>query len=229
MSGERILIVEDELDLAGPTLKGLGEEGFRVAHAPTGAEAIRRLVDPWELVVLDLGLPDMPGESVLGCLKQQPDYPPVLVLTARGGLQDKLELFRRGCDDYLTKPFIFEELVERIRALLRRSQRVVPEPTALRDMTLDTNLFRLSVGRDSVSLTPKEAAILELLMRTPGRVISRRELLNQVWGLPEEPQTNFIGVHLFNLRKKLEQVGRAAWLQTIRGAGFRFLAPAEGA
>lgn len=118
--------------------------------------------------------------------------------------------------------------MERVRALLRRSQRVVAEPTALADMTLDTGLYRLSVGPDSVSLTPKEAAILELLMRTPGRVISRREILNQVWRVRSEPQTNFIGVHLFNLRRKLEQVGRAAWLQTIRGAGFRLLAPAEG-
>lgn len=221
----KILIVEDEADIAEPMRAGLLDEGYQVEIAPTGQAAMRRLVDHWDLIILDLMLPDLPGEAIVNYLKQQPDYPAILVLTARGSIQDKLSLFRQGCDDYLTKPFIHAELVERVRALLRRSQRVTSVECQYEDLCLDPSTFRLSAGAEQTVLTPKEAAILRVFMASPGKVISRKELLQNVWGLREEPETNFIGVHLFNLRKKLSEVKRETWLQTVRSSGFVLCKP----
>jgi DNA-binding response OmpR family regulator len=225
---QKLLIVEDEADLAEPMRVGLADEGYHVEIALTGQAAMRRLEDYWDLIILDLMLPDMPGESILNYLKQQPDYPAILILTARGTLQDKLSLFRQGCDDYLTKPFIFEELVERVRALLRRSQRVNAPQCSYEDISLDPTSFRLTAGDEQVILTPKETSILRLLMTPPERIVSRKEILHGVWGLKEEPETNFIGVHLFKLRKKLAEVSREEWLKTVRNAGFMLARPETG-
>lgn len=220
VAGEKILVVEDEGDLSEPLVKGLKEEGYVVELASDGQSAIRRFVDNWDLVILDLMLPDMTGESILNYLKQQPDYPPVLILTARSGLEAKLALFRHGCDDYLTKPFIFEELVERVRALLRRSHRVSAEKLTYKDLVLDPQNYLLSCSSGSVTLTPKEATLMRFFLSHAERIVSRKELLHGIWGFKEEPDTNFIGVHMFNVRKKLSDIGREAWLQTVRGSGF---------
>ncbi|MBI4405135.1 MAG: response regulator transcription factor [Deltaproteobacteria bacterium] len=221
----KILVTEDEKDLAEPLCRGLIEEGFDTEVAPTGEIAFRRLSSSWDLVILDLALPDIPGESLLAHLRSQRDYPPVLILTARSSVDDKLSLFRQGCDDFLTKPFIFEELVERVRALLRRSVRVKQKVCCFENIVLDPSTYCLSDGNNEFVLTPKEAAILQLLLGSPGRVISRKELLHVVWGLKEEPETNFIAVHLFNLRKKLAQINRDGWLQTVRNSGLTFAKP----
>lgn len=225
MTGAKILLVEDEADIAEPIVVGLREEGFQVEWVPTGQKAMQRLVDFWDLLILDLNLPDLAGESILSNLKQLPDYPAVLVLTARGALDDKLALFRQGCDDYLTKPFIFEELVERIRALLRRSQRVLSSSSKYRDLELDPTTHCLRTPKSQVLLTPKESAIVQLLIKNSERVVSRKELLHHVWGIKEEPDTNFIGVHLFNLRKKLGEIARDEWLRTVRSSGFVLCEP----
>lgn len=221
----KILIVEDESDISGPLAANLEEDGFQVAVAETVQVARQLSVDHWDLVILDLMLPDLSGETFLNYLKQQPDYPSVLILTARGTVQDKLSLFRQGCDDYLTKPFLYEELLERVRALLRRSQRVKTEIMQFEDIQLDPATFRLEIGKSHTLLTPKEASILKIFFSSPGKVISRKEILENVWGLREEPDTNFIGVHLFNLRKKLTELGLGAWLQTVRSSGFIFSNP----
>lgn len=223
----RILLVEDNLNMAEPLKKGLEEEGFFIRHVTLGAEAIRALNEPWQLVILDLTLPDLPGESVLSNLKQKPDYPPVLILTARSKVEDKVGLFRQGCDDYLTKPFVFEELLGRVQALIRRSHRVLPNKTSLLDLELDPKSHTLSRGELSVQLTPKESLLIHFLIGVEGRIVSRKELLQYGWGLAEEPETNFIGVYLFNLRKKLSEVGCGDWLLTLRGTGYRFYDPKE--
>ena len=223
----RILVVEDAANVADLLRRGLTEEGFEVTVAASGEEALRHADQSWGLVVLDLMLPDLPGENVLDYFAHRLDRPPVLVLTARDQLEDKVALFQRGCDDYLTKPFAFEELLLRVQALLRRAPRVEPEACRYEDMALESATHKLRVGDRQIPLTPKEFAICRLLMREPGRVVSRRELLHGVWGLAHEPRTNFIEVHLTNLRKKLGQADRAEWLRTIRASGFVLNRPHE--
>lgn len=220
MAGKKILIVEDEPDLAEPLKKGLVEEGYSVELALDGQTAIRLLAKEWDLVILDLMLPDMAGESIVNYMRQQPDYPPILILTARSGIEAKLALFRQGCDDYLTKPVIFEELVERVRALLRRSHRVTVETLHYQDLVLDPQSYKLSCSLGEVILTPKETTMMRFFLSNAERIVSRKELLNSIWGLKVEPETNFIGVHMFNLRKKLSEINRDSWLQTIRSSGF---------
>lgn len=226
-SCRKILLVEDEKDIADPVLRGLAEEGFEVGWAGDGVTARRQLEKHWDLVLLDLMLPDMGGEALLAYLKQRPNCPPVLILTAKGQLADKLALFRQGCDDYLTKPYVFEELLERVRALLRRAPRMTTGLCAYGDLTLDPATHRLSSGNDSVELTPKEASICRLLLSSPGQIVSRQEILHSVWGLTEEPPSNVIGIHIFNLRKKLAQLGHEEWFQTVRSSGFTIHNPAQ--
>jgi DNA-binding response OmpR family regulator len=216
----KILIVEDELDIAEPMRAGLSDDGFQVQIATTGLEAMRYMVGHWDLVILDLMLPDLPGEAILNNLRQLPNYPAILILTARGSIQDKLSLFRQGCDDYLVKPVIYDELLVRVKALLRRSQRVNSESYQYGDLTLDPETFLLSGPEKQIVLTPKEASILRMFLSLPEKVISRKEILQNVWGLREEPNTNFIGVHMFNLRKKLADIDRDSWLHTVRSSGF---------
>jgi DNA-binding response OmpR family regulator len=226
METSRILIVEDAPDVARLLQRGLTEEGFEAEVAPTGQVALRKADESWDAIILDLTLPDVPGETIMSYLAQRMDHPPVLVLTARGQLEDKLTLFRQGCDDYLTKPFALEELLHRVKALLRRAPKSLPDECHYEDMRLEASTHQLSVGASKISLTPKEFNICRLLMRAPGRVVSRKELLQAVWGLTHEPRTNFIEVHLANLRKKLGQVEREGWLQTIRASGFLLEKPA---
>lgn len=220
MARERILMIEDEKDLAEPLREGLVDAGFQVEIALDGATAIRMLAEHWDLILLDLTLPDMGGESIVNYLRQLPDYPPILVLTARTGIKDKLALFRHGCDDYLTKPVIFEELVEHIRALLRRSHRVSVQTMRYEDLVFNPQNHHLSCSTGSVTLTPKESFVMRFFLSNAERVVSRKELLQSVWGLKSEPETNFVDVHVFNLRKKLSKIGRENWLQTVRNSGF---------
>lgn len=221
----KILIIEDEKDISEAIKAGLEDEGYSVSIADNAQKGFRLLVDHWDLIILDLNLPDMSGKTIVNYLKQQVDYPAILVLTARTALEDKISLFRDGCDDYLTKPFIFEELLERVRALLRRSQRVKDSGEEFLDMKLDVTNHTLTSGDLTVTLTPKEVSILRYLIRAKTQIVSRKEILHNVWGLKEEPDTNFIGVHLFNLRRKLAEVKKDAWLQTIRNSGFVFKDP----
>lgn len=225
--GSRILIVEDEPEISSLLERGLAEEGFETAVTNNGAAAMRRFSEGWDLVVLDLMLPDLRGETVLDYITQRRDHPPVLVLSARSQLADKLMLFEKGCDDFLTKPFAVEELLSRVRALLRRAPKAVADEGRYEDMYLEAETHRCFAGEGSITLTPKEFAICRLLMREPGKVISKRQLIHSVWGVTQEPKTNYIEVHLANLRKKLSHLGRENWLQTVRSSGFLFSRPEE--
>lgn len=225
MPQARILIVEDSAEVANFVQRGLSEEGYQVSVALTGQIGLRMLSESWDLLILDLMLPDMAGESILRYLGQQLESPRVLVLSARGEVADKIALFEYGCDDYLTKPFAFEELLGRVRALLRRSPRAAPDRLQYEDLSLDPANHRLLRSDSDVTLTPKEYAICRLLISRPGEVVSRRELLRSVWGLANEQRTNFVEVHLANLRKKLAQLDCADWLQTVRASGITFSRP----
>lgn len=215
----RILIVDDTSALADSISDGLSDEGYETVAEYSGAAALRRFDEHWNLVILDLMLPDMSGETLLDNLALKADCPSVLILTAKTGVEDKVSLFRRGCDDYLTKPFAFDELLGRVAALLRRAPRLVVGDCSYEDMLLDMSTHRLNAGGNTIALTPKESGLLKSLMRKPGRVVSRRELLHTVWGVIGESQTNLVQVHLANLRKKLSSIGREDWLQTVRTSG----------
>lgn len=222
---KRVLIVEDDVDVASLIDRGLREEGLESKIAGSVGMALRQLSDTWDLIILDLTLPDLPGDSVLRFLNQKLYRPPVLILTARSEVETKLELFKQGCDDYLTKPFVFEELLARVRALLRRPLRVLSSIAPYEDIKLIDEHLQLAVGEEIISLTPKEYAICRLLLEQPGKVISRKELLHTVWGYSQEPNTNFVEVHLAHLRKKLKPFGRDGWVQTVRNSGVTISRP----
>lgn len=225
MGGPKILVVEDTKDLADVVRRGLEEEGYELDIANTAEVAFRKLQQPWDLVLLDLMLPDASGEELLNFIVQEPNGPRVLVLTARSQVEDKIALFRQGCDDYLTKPFVFAELLGRVKALLRRAPRPLAKHMEYEGLALDPERHVLAGGGMEVTLTPKELAIFRLLMNEPGRIVSRKELLRSVWGLTHEQRTNFIEVHLTNLRRKLAQLDRQDWLHTVRASGVTLQKP----
>jgi len=219
----KILVVEDEARIASFLLKGLRAEGYVVEHATTGSEAlaIARNSD-LSLVVLDLGLEDLDGTDVLRRLRAAGSYVPVVVLTARGDIADRVDTLDLGADDYLTKPFAFAELVARIRARLRP-----PAPgndtmvLSAGGVTLDVRARRASYRERDVELSAREFELLETFMRHGGRVLSREQLLSHVWGFHFDPGSNVVDVYVGYLRQKLDR----DLFETVRGVGYRFSTP----
>jgi DNA-binding response OmpR family regulator len=214
----RILIVEDEVRLASFLEKGLRANGYSTKVAPDG-ESGRRLADDreFDLVVLDLGLPDIDGLTVLRELRDEGVRLPVIILTARDDVADKVEGLDAGGDDYVTKPFGLEELLARIRVRLRDD--AAREPTVLEvgDVALDLRTRRATVGSRTVELTAREFTMLETLMRHRDQVLSREQLLSHVWGYDYDPGSNVVEVYVGYLRRKLgEDV-----IETARGMGYR--------
>jgi len=222
----RILLVEDEADIADSLVDGLKAQGYDVVWAADGLTAKRLLESSWNLIILDLMLPNLPGESLMSLLAEKVDYPAVLVLTAKSQVADKLALFRQGCDDYLTKPFLFEELLARVQALLRRPARVQARAWRYHDLELVQESNTLKTPTSSVTLTPKETALLRVLLEHAGEVVTRKEILRAVWGISQEPSANYVGIHLFKLRKKLTEIDRGPWLKTVKFSGYAFGPPA---
>jgi DNA-binding response OmpR family regulator len=214
----RILIAEDEPRLASFLEKGLRANGFATAIAADGAAASMMAHDEeFDLLILDLGLPVKDGSTVLRELRSAGRRLPVVILTARDDVSDKVAGLEGGADDYVTKPFLFEELLARIRARLRQERTV--EQTVLRatGVTLDLRTRRAGVEGTAVELTAREFAILETLMRHAGQVLSREQLLSHVWGYDYDPGSNVVDVYVGYLRKKL---GRDA-IETVHGVGYR--------
>jgi DNA-binding response OmpR family regulator len=218
----RILVVEDEAAIADFLDRGLRAEGFEVATAGDGDAGERAALDPdVDLVVLDRMLPGRSGEAVLASLRASRPALPVIMLTARAEVADRVEGLDLGATDYLTKPFAFEELLARIRARLR-------EQAAATETTLEAGGLRLDLltrearrGELAVRLPEREAALLEFLMRHAGRVCSRAELLSSAWGYDHDPGTNVLQVYVGYLRRKLELPGSPAPIETVRGVGYR--------
>jgi two-component system response regulator QseB len=214
----RILIAEDEPRLAAFLEKGLRANGFATCVAEDGAAAsLMARDDKFDLLILDLGLPGKDGAVVLRELRSAGQRIPVVILTARDDLTDKVAAFEGGADDYVTKPFRFEELLARVRARLRDEG--TPEPTVLRAgaVTLDLRTRRASASGRVVELTAREFAMLEALMRHPGHVLSRQQLLSHGWGYNYDPGSNVVEVYVGYLRKKLG----AETIETVRGMGYR--------
>ena len=222
----RILLVEDDRKAAQLLARGLVEEGFAVdlAHGTEEAERCLAAHEP-DLLVLDWMLPGQDGASWCQALRQRGLRLPVLMLTARDALADRIAGLNTGADDYLTKPFEFDELLARVRALLRRAVRAAPALRQVADMTVDPQTHEVRRAGVSLDLTPKEYAILEFLLQHVGEVVSRLQLAEHVWHADLIAIDNLIDVHMKNLRRKVDAPGSVALIETVRGRGFRLAPP----
>jgi heavy metal response regulator len=218
----RILVVEDERKVASFLRQGLTEEGHAVEVAPDGDAALDLITgEPaYDLVVLDIMLPKRDGFSVLKALRDLHLQPPVLVLTARDGVADKVAGLDLGADDYLTKPFAFEELLARVRALLRRGRGQREPVLKLADLSLDPSTRAVTRGGRRITLTAREYALLEYFLRNVGRVLTRPMIAQHVWAIDFDSETNIIDVYVGYLRRKIDGEGERRLLHTIRGAGY---------
>jgi DNA-binding response OmpR family regulator len=218
----RILVVEDDRKVASFIRKGLEEEGHAVEVAGDGAAAIERATDgpPWDLVILDVMLPKGDGFGVLKALRQEGLRMPVLMLTARDAVSDRVTGLDLGADDYLSKPFAFEEFLARVRALLRRGGGGPAPVLRLADLTLDPATREIRRGARRVELTAREHTLLEYFLRNAGRVLTRPMLAQHVWGLDFDPESNVVDVYVGYLRRRIEGPGERRLLHTVRGVGY---------
>ena len=216
----RILVVEDEEKIASFIVKGLSAAGYETEHVTTGGAAIERVADA-DVLVLDLGLPDLDGMEVLRRVREGGLDTQVIVLTARAELDDRVEGLERGADDYLVKPFAFEELLARIRARVRSLEQVERRHVRFDGIRMDLLDRRVSVDGRLVDLSARQFELLEVLLRAGGQVLTREQLLQQVWGLAFDPGTNVVDVYIGYLRRKVGP-GR---IETVRGMGYRLVDP----
>ena len=221
----RILIVEDEPKLARLLARGLGEEGHPADVAATGEEALWMAgAAAYDAIVLDVMLPGLDGFAVCRMLREREIWTPVLVLTARGEIEDRIEGLDTGADDYLLKPFAFDELLARLRALVRRAPAERPVELAAGDLRLDPAAHRAWRGATELELSTKEFALLELFLRRAGEALSRVQLLDGAWDMSFESRSNVIDVYVRYLREKIDRpFGRQA-IETVRGIGYRLRA-----
>ncbi|MEI2777452.1 MAG: response regulator transcription factor [Tetrasphaera sp.] len=221
---KRILVAEDEERIAAFVEKGLRASGFQPTVAQDGYSALQHALSGlFDLLVLDLRLPVMDGLDVLQEIRRQRVQLPVIVLTARSSVTDTVAGLDRGADDYLAKPFRFEELLARIRARLRADVIAIPEPTVLshEGLELDLHTRAASVDGRTVALSTREFHLAELLLRHPGQVLTREQILSDVWGYDFDPGSNVVDVYIRYLRRKLG----ANRIETVRGAGYRLAGP----
>ncbi len=223
-----ILVVEDEKKIAGFIRKGLEEQGFAVTVSCNGNEAFSlATTQNFDLIVLDIMLPGRDGLSILRGLRERRNTVPVILLTARAETNERIEGLNAGADDYVPKPFFIEELLARVQAVMRRASG--EKLSLLRAAGLTVNLITREVkcGETAVELTPREFSLVEYLMRAPGRVLTRTQILEHVWGYDFDPQTNLVDVYIQRLRQKLGSEQAGALIETVRGVGYRFHKPRE--
>jgi len=217
----RILLIEDEPRVARFIKRGLGEEGHVVDVATEAAEGLALAhVSQYDVIVLDVMLPGRSGFHVASELRSEGDTTPILMLTARDTARDIVRGLDVGADDYLVKPFDFEVLLARLRALSRRKRPIVDTVLSFADVELDRLQHVVRRAGSELQLTPTEFRLLEALMRRPGEVVRRSELMDRVWGMSFDPGTGLVDVHIANLRSKLEAGGRPRLIATVRGIGF---------
>ncbi|HVQ76654.1 MAG TPA: response regulator transcription factor [Candidatus Binatia bacterium] len=218
----RVLVVEDERKVASFIRQGLQEEGYAVELASDGEEALDLILQgpPYDLIVLDVMMPRRDGFGVVRAVRERGLQTPVLLLTARDSVGDRVSGLDLGADDYLTKPFAFDEFLARVRALLRRGQGQRAPVLRLGTLSLDPATRRVVRADRRIDLTAREYALLECFMRNVGRVLSRSQLAERVWGLDFDPGSNVVDVYVGYLRRKIDGPGDARLLHTLRGAGY---------
>lgn len=222
---KHILLVEDDKRIVDFVQRGLKAEGYSVEVANCGQDAIAMGTEgKFQLIILDLGLPDLNGRQVCESLRGNRIDTPIMMLTAKDTLQDKVTGLRSGADDYLTKPFAFEELLARIEALMRRRGggiELEAKELQIADLVLNLETHEVKRAEILIDLTPKEFALLECFMRMPGKVLSRTRILEQVWGYSADPLTNVVDVYIRQLRRKIDDGHDLKLLQTVRGYGYK--------
>jgi two-component system OmpR family response regulator len=220
----RVLVIEDDEKIASYLKKGLSQVGFAV-DTVTDAAAGRDMIETQSFAVLlvDLMLPGGSGEAFIRELREQGDTTPVLILSAKQSVDDRVGGLRSGADDYITKPFSFSELVERVRALMRRTEYDQGQTATLTagDLTLDLSRREAYRGGEQIDLKPRELSLLELLLRNRGNVVPKAVILERVWNLDFDPQTNVVDVLVHRLRKKIDDPFPRALIETVRGIGYR--------
>jgi len=217
----RLLLVEDNERFAVLLKRGLTAAGFVVDVLPTAEAAAAALrANRFEIVVLDLGLPDADGLDVLGEMRRDQDATPVLILTARGSLEDRVIGLQSGADDYLVKPFALEELIARLQALLRRPGNLLGVTLQLGNIALDTVARQVFVGDQPIFFSAREIAVLEQLLRRSGRVVAKNLLADNLYGLSQEVGSNAVEVYVHRLRKHLAEAGASVQIHTLRGVGY---------
>jgi DNA-binding response OmpR family regulator len=217
----RLAVVEDNPELAQLLVRGLKAEGYETDLMTTVAEARAAVTTTrYAALILDLGLPDGDGLSILREIRQGKDPLPVLVLTARGGLQDRVSGLRSGADDYLVKPFALEELVARLEALLRRPGQLLGRSLQVANLVFDTESRQAFIDDKPQTLSAREVAVLELLMRRKDRVVSKKLVEDHIFGLSGDVASNAVEVYVHRLRKQLSEHGAKVQIHTIRGVGY---------
>jgi two-component system OmpR family response regulator len=226
----RVLLVEDEAKLARLVARGLTERGDQVTIAGTGGEALAAASEEegYDVILLDVRLPDMEGYDVCRRLRRSRVWTPVLMLTARNAVADRITGLDSGADDYLGKPFAFDELLARMRALARRGPVARPTVLEVGDLRLDPASRRVWRGDVEIELSAREMALLETLMRRPEQVLSRDQLLAHAWGDVHETSSNVVDVYVRYLREKIDRPFGADSVRTVRGLGYRLTGSADG-
>jgi two-component system copper resistance phosphate regulon response regulator CusR len=217
----KILVVEDDRTVGPYVVRGLAEQGFQTDLVVDGMEALQTASQTtYDLIVLDLRLPGMSGFEVLRTLRDRGNTTPILVLTAQDAVDFKVQALRSGADDYVTKPFAFEELLARVEALGRRPKQIAPKMLRTGDLELDVGTREVTRGGRKLELTPKEYAVLEYLMRHAGRVMSRTLITEYAWDYHFDPGTNIVDVVINRLRKKVDSGQATKLINTVRGVGY---------
>jgi len=218
----RVLLVEDDAVLAEFVGGGLREAGFVVDHEPDGTAGVAAALNrPYDVAIIDLMLPGRDGLSIIDEMRRRRITTPVLILSAKRSVDDRVRGLQAGGDDYLTKPFEFPELLARVQALVRRSTQATPATTlTLEDLEMDLLSRKVTRGGREVELRPREFALLELLLRNAGTVVSKTMILSQVWGYRFDPQTNVVDVLVSRLRERIDRPFGKPLLHTVRGVGY---------
>lgn len=221
-----VLFVEDELKIANFVQAGLKEQGFVVDYCDNGDSAyLRAMSHEYDAIVLDIMVPGKDGLFILKHLRREGRNVPVILLTARNELDDRLEGLNLGADDYIAKPFFVEELIARLHAVVRRSVGDRQNLLCVGSLTLDRIARQVTCNEQNVELTAREFNLLEYLMRSPGRVFTRTQILEHVWGYDFNPNTNVVDVCIQRIRKKIDSMDESSWIESVRGVGYRFRNP----